>query len=227
MKRLFLIASLLLGFANSQIHSEVTGGIKVDGNLSNFILSDPYSENASSKFGMGFSAGGFAKFEFFNKIALQPELLLQFRNSTIKQKTPIDNKDPDIIYIPEIDYQYFGVEVPLYAMYQSNLESGSKVIFGVGPYLGFGITAKQKLNIENGNVMEVDLYQEFNGQKSNMQRFDFGVGVNVAYEFNFMPIQVGLTWKLGLTNVVNHSDDIYSMKNHSFSLGLGYRFKSK
>ena len=38
LKNRIVIVSLMLGLATMQVKSEITGGIKIDGNLSNFFL---------------------------------------------------------------------------------------------------------------------------------------------------------------------------------------------
>jgi len=208
MKRLIVTALLVLGLGTTQAYSqEIMGGIKLDANLSNFFLKD--FDGINSKIGFGLSIGGYTKIDFMESFALQPEILLHYKTSTIEEERSGD----------EMDFQYFGVEIPLYAMYQTNLQTG-KCFFGAGPYLGFGINALYKSDYL---TEDLDLYKEYDGQKSVMNRFDFGIGVILGYEFSNR-LQIAATWKMGVINLENANKDNTSMRNNTFSLGLGYRF---
>lgn len=53
----------------------------------------------------------------------------------------------------------------------------------------------------------------------DMKRFDFGIGVGVAYEIN--KFFVSLDGEFGLTKLV---DGDGAPKNMNFSIGVGYKF---
>jgi len=207
MKRLFLSVVCVLGLGIMQTSAQgLLGGIKVDANMSNFILSD--MNGMKSKMGFGVTAGGYTKFEFGENFALQPEILLHFKNSKMEVKSTGN----------ETDFQYFGVELPVYAVGQFNLGSG-KAFIGAGPYLGLGIDARYKAK----GMDDVKLYKEYNGQKSEMQRWDVGAGAMLGYELSNR-MQVTATYKIGFIDALNANKDNASMLNQTISLGLGYRF---
>jgi hypothetical protein len=206
-KKMFLLAVLVLGSGLLQAQAqEVKGGIKVDANTSNFILND--LDGMKSKLGFGVSAGGYTKFEFGNSFALQPEILLHYKNSKMEVKATGS----------ETDFQYFGVELPVYAVAQTNIGNG-KGFIGAGPYLGFGIDARYKTD----GADDVNLYKEYGGKKSEMQRWDVGAGAILGYEFSNR-LQINATYKIGFVNALNANKDDASMLNQTVSLGLGYRF---
>jgi hypothetical protein len=214
MKRLVILVALVSWLGMTQAYTQgVMGGIKVDANLSNFILSDLHEllselDGVESKFGVGLSVGGYTKVEISEHFALQPEILLHFKNSKMEVKA----------LNSERDFQYFGVEMPLYAVGQKTFGNG-KGFIGAGPYVGFGIDARYKAK----GVSDVELYKEYNGQKSMMQRWDFGVGAMAGYEFGSR-LQIIASWKIGVLNAMNANKDNDRMLNQTFSLGLGYRF---
>jgi len=207
MKRLVLSVALVLGLgiANAQAQG-VLGGIKIDATLSNFVLSD--LDGMNSKFGAGVSVGGYTKLEISENFALQPEILLHYKNSKMEVKATG----------AETDFQYFGVELPVYAVGQKTFGSG-KGFIGAGPFVGFGIDARYKAD----GMKDVELYKEYNSQKSELQRWDFGVGAMVGYEFGSR-LQIIGSWKIGVINALNANKDNAGMLNNTFSLGLGYRF---
>jgi hypothetical protein len=194
-----------LGLATAQAQG-VLGGIKVDATLSNFVLSD--LDGVESKFGAGVSVGGYTKIEITENFALQPEILLHYKNSKMEVKSPKS----------ETDYQFFGVELPVYAVGQMSLGNG-KGFIGAGPFVGFGIDARYRAS----GMDDRELYKEYGGAKSDLQRWDFGVGAMLGYEFGNR-LQIVGSWKIGVINALNANKDNASMLNNTFSLGLGYRF---
>ena len=209
MKRVFLsvVFVLGLGLGMTQSHAQgVLGGIKVDANMSNFILND--LDGMNSKFGPGVSVGGYTKLAISENFAFQPEILLHFKNSKMEVKATG----------AETDFRYFGVELPIYAVGQMNIGNG-KGFIGVGPYVGFGIDARYKAD----GLKDVELYKEYGGLKSDMQRWDVGAGAMLGYEFSNR-LQITATCKIGFINALEANKDNARMLNNAFSLGLGYRF---
>lgn len=210
MKKLILSTALVVGLGFSQIRAqEVSGGIKLDANMSNFILSD--MPGTKSKMGVGLSIGGFAKMEFSENFGLQPELLLHWKNSKMETNSIS-------AFGGDMDLQYFGLELPVYAVGYMNA-GGGKCFLGAGPYLGFGIDARYKAS----GIDDIDLYKEYGGQKSGMQRWDFGGGAMLGYEIA-NKFQIAATYKIGFINALNAGKDDATMLNQAISIGCGYRF---
>jgi len=206
MKRVVFLVAVVLGLGLQSQAQEVLGGIKVDATMSNFILND--LDGMKSKLGFGASVGGYTKIEFNNHFALQPELLLHFKTSKMEVEATGN----------ETDYQYFGIEIPIYAVGQKSLWGG-KGFIGVGPYLGLGIDARYKAD----GMDDVELYKEYNNRDSEMQRWDVGMGAMLGYEFGCR-LQILASYKIGFINALNANKDDASMLNQAISLGLGYRF---
>ena len=206
-KSILLIVSVSFIFCNYAMNAQnILGGIKVEANMSNFLLSD--MDGIESKLGFGVSVGGYTKIRFTECFGIQPEILLHYKTSTI-EATKSNN---------ETDYQYFGVEIPIYAIGQTAIGTGNGFI-GIGPYIGFGIDARYK----SDGVDDLELYKEYDKQKSTMQRFDFGAGIMLGYEFNNR-LQIQASYKIGFINTLNANKDNSSMLNQTIGLGLGYRF---
>jgi hypothetical protein len=178
-------------------------GLKANANLSGFILRD--MAGYRSDWGYGASAGVFLKLES-RHFALQYELMLQYKTSAMKNQV-----DPSTS-----DYQYWGLELPIYCMGQINTGSG-KIFVGAGPYLGFGLDAKQ-------DPANIDLYRkdETTG-KAIMHRWDFGLGALAGYEFkNGISLHAG--YQVGLINQLSAEKNAMSMKNKTACIGVGYKF---
>jgi len=201
MKKVVFLVALTLTLGLTNIHAQVMGGIKLDANLSNFILTDMPS-GVESKMGFGLSVGGYTKIGFTDRIGFQPEILLHYKNSKMEFGSV------------ERDFQYFGVEMPLYL----SIQAGNFFV-NLGPYVGFGIDARYK---SGSGLPEVELYKEYGGQKSEWQRWDFGAGAMLGYELG-KGLQITAGYKIGFINALNDNDK-QSMLNSTINVGLGYRF---
>lgn len=203
MKKIILTLAILAGLstfsANAQ-DKKISFGVKAEANLSNHLLSD--MDNMKSKLGFGASVGGFAKFDLHKNFAIQPEVLFHYKTSKLEEKNTKF----------EQDFEYWGVEIPVYAMGQMNLWNGRGYV-GLGPYVGMGFSAE---------LEDVDMYKKHN-DKREMTRWDFGAGVMVGYEFKF-GLQINAGYKMGFINNLDRYKDDHKMRNEVISLGVAYRF---
>ena len=198
MKKVMLGLMLILGVSATQVNGQsISMGVKAEANLSNFILSDiPAAENS---LGIGATIGGFVKFDISDNFAIQPELLFHFQNSKMEQASI------------ERNYEYWGMEIPVYAMGQWKNSSNGRFYAGVGPYIGFGFDAKY-------DKPEHKLY------KTNaLQPIDFGFGAQIGYEFS-NGIQINAGYKIGVVDALDTEKDDYTMLPQRISLGIGFRF---
>ncbi len=203
MKKIVLILAVSLGLNVAQMNAQaISGGVKANANMSNFLLTD--MGNAESTMKIGASLGGFMKVEFSENFALQPELMFHYKSSEMKSS---ENKT---------DYEYWGAEIPIYAVGQMKMGNG-KGFIGVGPYVGFGLDAKFKSG-------DIDLYGKDEAtNKAEMNRWDFGVGAIIGYEFkNGFMINAG--YQMGLIDNLDASKDYATMRPQTVSLGVGFKF---
>ena len=225
MNRIVLSSVLVLWIGISQVFSQeivdvpkiqlqAKGGVRLDANMSHFILLD-FDEAGSRKGrgnskrnqrGFGLSVGGYGKVDITNFFALRSEVLLHYKTSKLDEKK----------FGVKANYQYFGVEIPIHALFQAN---NRRCFIGTGAYFGFGIDARYKFN----NKDDLNLYKKYNGQKSELNRFDFGIASIVGHEFFNTRLQLVITCKVGLINLLNANKDNARMRLHTLSLGLGYR----
>lgn len=196
MKKTVIGVMLLLGIGATQVSAQTTSfGAKAEANISNFILSD--MDGAKSKMNVGATVGGFAKFDITRGFAIQPELLFSYQSS----KMEVGNE--------EDTFNYWGMEIPVYAMGQWYCNNGSRFYAAVGPYIGVGFSAKYK-------DADVNLYKD-----DALQPWDFGAKAQIGYEFANR-IQINAGYKIGFINAVDKGDG--KMLPQTVSLGIGYRF---
>ncbi len=144
MKKIIITLAVVLGLGLTQANAQTLSyGAKAEANMSNFLLSKWNSIH--SNMGFGASLGGFLKIEFNENFALQPELMFHFKNSEMET--------PNIYEAPyAFNYQYWGAEIPIYAVGQMKLGNGKGYI-GIGPYVGFGFSNKN-------TTIDIDLYKK-------------------------------------------------------------------
>ena len=178
-------------------------GFKVSAAMSDFIIRNTDDYQSNMKFGT--SGGIFLKLES-QYFALQYELALRFRsfemeNTVLKTKT---------------DYQYWGLELPIYFMGLIPTSSG-QIFIGAGPYVSVGLDFKQ----EQGNI---DLLKKDNvSDKSVMNRWDFGLNAMAGYEFK-IGLSLFANYQVGLINMLQAEKDNMTMKNQTVGFGIGYKF---
>lgn len=203
MKKMFLLGLSVLmttGLVTVNAQTPINYGVKAEANMSNFLLTD--LDNQSSTMKLGPTLGGFMNIGIHENFSIQPEVMLFYRQSKMETGSVKD------------DFRQWGMQVPVYFLGQTYINSG-KFYAGVGPYLGLGFNAKYK-------DADKDLYKKVNG-KTDMNRWDFGLGALVGYEFS-NGVQVNAGYQLGLIDQLDALKDDATMRNQAVSLGVGYRF---
>jgi len=209
-RKVLVLAVILVGFCAAQVNAQglgnflkerLTGGLKIEGNGTSFILSD--MPGAKSEMGFGGTFGGFVKLDLSKNFAIQEDFLFSYSSSKLKQNGVEDT------------YEYFGMEVPIYFMGQWNTASGGRFYAGVGPYFGIGFQAKLKDS-------DTDLYKKYDGNDPFMKRLTFGGAAQIGYELS-NGLQFNASYRIG-ANALDAGKDDSKMMPQTVSLGVGYRF---
>ncbi|MGE4512583.1 MAG: porin family protein [Chryseobacterium sp.] len=185
----FAVGTLIFSTQLSAQETPLSFGFKAGAGLSNYRLGGDM-KSLKSKMSFGSSAGGFIKYDLSSNFAVQSGIDVYYNTSKLESLT---DKSSDKL-------KSFGVEIPLYGIVQGELGRG-KAFIGVGPYAGYGISTK---------LDGVNLYKKNNGTGTTMNRFDYGVGGIVGYEFD-KNWQINASYKFGLADL--HKGKGGSMKN--------------
>lgn len=153
-----------------------------------------------SKMGIGGTLGATIKYEVSSNFALQSGLDVYYNTSKLEAK-----KGGSSAKIKNL-----GLEIPLYAILQEEVGTG-KAFIGAGAYLGYGIGAKAD---------GISLYEKNAGSLA-MNRFDYGIGGIVGYDFDKI-WQINAAYRFGLTDL--HKARGGSMKNNGATIGIAYKF---
>ncbi len=202
MKKIFLVClSVLMTTGLVKVNAQsVSYGVKAEANMSNFLLTDLDAQKSTMKIGP--NLGGFVKFDVTENFAIQPELMFSYRQSKMETGAVED------------DFRQWGMQIPVYLLGQSYSHTG-RFYVGVGPYVGLGFDARYK-------DADVNLYEEVGG-KTPMNRWDFGLGALIGYEFTNR-VQINAGYQIGFVDQLDALKDAATMRTQTVSLGIGYRF---
>lgn len=201
MKKIIFTAILIIGSTfvfGVSAQTKTSLGVKLNGNLTNVKVSN--LQHGSTSFKSGASVGGFAKIEFKEHFALQPELLFSYTEA--KVKTSGD----------KINFKYASVEIPVYVIGQWTIGKG-KLFFGAGPNIGYGFSI-------DSNTEKLPDW-DANANKLELSHWYMGGGAMIGYEFrNKLSINAGykLAYDLSSKHKISGTD------TQTISLGVGYRF---
>ncbi len=180
---------MLFALVSIVSYSQVSWNAKVGMNLSNF------TGDADTDMRVGFNVGVGMEYQFDELWSIQPSLMLTQKGAK--------EKGGDIKYKP------LYLELPVMAAARFAVADAQNIVVKAGPYLAYGVGGKVK-----GGGMSEDFFGDNKGK-----RFDFGLGVGVAYEIS--KFFIDLSGEFGLTKVADGYGD---PKNLNFSVGVGYKF---
>ena len=111
------------------------------------------------------------------------------------------------------------VELPLLFTYSLSLKGEEQILLSVGPYVGYGIGGNTKTRGDTQQSGAARLYYSHSTfSRSDMNRFDGGLTMGVAYQFS-PNMSVGVSSDFGMLRSSKSGG-----KNVAFLLSLGYRF---
>lgn len=210
MQKKFIISMLVAGtcFNVSQAQSSkinLTGGPVVETNLSGFIHSG--IEDSKNKMKVGFTTGGFLNLGISKSFSVQGEMLFNYKSSDYSWNNHTGQ------------FSYWGMEIPIYAMYHYYLSKGNRLHIGIGPYTEFGLGASFKSNGTKTNLYEKD---ETTGMPA-LSDSNTGFGIKLGYELA-SGLQMNVAYKISVTNLLDQNSSTIKMYPQALSLGLAYRF---
>lgn len=213
MRKIILVTFVVAMFGITQSNAQglvknlmgrMYGGVKVEANTSNFFLSD--MDGMSSKMNIGGSAGGFLGLRVSERFSIQEDFLMYYQTSQLERN---EQKG---------DFSYLGAECTLYAMGNWKISGSNRLSVGVGPFVGYGLNAKYKID-----GIETDLYEKDNNGDKTFQPFSAGVAAILGYELR-CGLQFNISYKVGVIDQLDANKDNASMLPSRISMGVAYRF---
>jgi hypothetical protein len=223
MKKQVLV--LLALFGTLSTYAQVSFGVKAGFNSASIS-----SEGEASRLS-AWHAGGIADISLAENFSLQPQLLVSVKGSKTKgfsETIEVPGAEPIVYDFPSTKTSLTYLEVPVNFLYK--LEAGAgKVFFGAGPYVGFGLTGKVKVDAEGAEDGDI----KFDGKKEaeleegdedgHLKRLDAGANFLAGYELK-NGLLFSVNYSLGLTNI---DPDGAKSKNGYIGISVGYLFGKK
>lgn len=184
MKNIICILQLLFllgSYASTPCLAQNTKPVQF-GTMTGLNLSDFYTGDAISNLNAGFNAGGFLRLPITNNIAIEPELYLSTKGTSVvyNSLSVVNNVNLNLTYL----------EMPVICIYNvTNL-----INFQIGPYVSYLIAAQVK-NVSNINVFNFEQSLDID----NYNRLDAGVVIGVGLDVK--TITMGIRFNLGLIRV--------------------------
>ena len=206
MKKLMIGAAALLfttgAFAqNTMSGSSARFGLKAGVNLARFHYSGSgaSSVNDKTKDNVGFNVTGYGDFGVANNFFIQPGISLQNKGTKLDGTI---GEGGDAITGTNT-FNVMAIEVPINAVYRIPTGDAGAVLISAGPYVGFNISGKSKVNITAGdNQGKTETNLKFgNSTTDNLTSTDFGANFGLGYRLG-SGVGFGANYGLGLSNLV-------------------------
>lgn len=96
-----------------------------------------------------------------------------------------------------------AIEVPINAVYRIPTGDAGAVLISAGPYVGFNISGKSKVDVTSGaNQGKTETNLKFgNASEDNLTSTDFGANFGLGYRLG-SGIGFGANYGLGLSNLI-------------------------
>lgn len=206
---LFLVASTTV----SAQSFGVRGGVS---SLSAKVEAD--GESFDQDFLLGFQGGVQADIAINDNFSIETGLFLASKGFKIS-----DEDDDTKI---EITRNILTLNLPILARYGSAM--GEHTIYGaVGPFFGYNMDGKDKTKMEAGGITiegEEDL-EIGSGDTDYIKALDLGltIGAGIILSSN---IQIGLSFDLGLANILSNPGDDDVLNTRALNLFVTYQFNT-
>lgn len=189
--------------------AQIGYGIKAGVNFPSYSYGST-NDLSDTKSTTNFHVTGYVDAPVTYNFYVQPGVSLQGKGAKLIESSALGGS--------EVTQNTMWLEVPVNFVGKFDAGAG-KFFIGAGPYVGFGLSGKNKYSINEGsNTTE----REFKfGKDETMKGTDFGVNFLAGYQlYNGLIINAG--YGLGLTNIagdLHHSDNV---KNRLWSIGIGF-----
>lgn len=184
-------------------------GVKAGVNLGKYSNTDNAKNNTS------FYVSGFADLPVTPQFSIQPGVSLQGKGNKFETSGNSGSG--------KVTDNIMSIEVPVNAVYYIPTGGSGSVFIGAGPYVGFNVSGKRKIEGSFGDFGAEGKYDlKFSGDDKDMKVIDAGANFMLGYKMsNGLLINAG--YGLGLTNLSPSSNSDSKFSNRVLSFGIGFQ----
>jgi hypothetical protein len=208
MRKLSLCLVAIAGFFACSYAQDIQFGAQAGVNFSGASAKNPNEKFKGSPL-PGIEAGVFADVPLTENLSFHPQAFFSLEG-----------------YKPKIDpftanIHVFYFKIPLDVLYHLS-SGGGKLLFGLGPYVGFALSGKYKR--KGGDEPDETVTIKFGNDKlmDDLKRLDMGLNLFALYKIQ-KNISAGAKFDLGLVNISSSGDGIV-YHTRSFALFIAYAF---
>ena len=237
---LIFLAFLILGTfsSNAQLKFGITGGIDYSKTNIHRYYQDDFGILGKAAYHFGLSA----EYQVNEKVYFTADLLFAKRGFSQPNSQETTGNDFLTHRVSDINVSVNYIEIPVLSEFKVKFDQ-MNVLFGVGPYIAYGIGGKINLNIESGSntanfsdkiywskfdwIRNANLNESivYNLGQANIQRFDYGPVVRFGIEYNSFALNA--EYQYGIANLMYEWSKYESMHNQSLGLSVKYLFSLK
>ncbi|QIH36089.1 porin family protein [Sphingobacterium sp. DR205] len=200
MKKLLLSAAILFGSLGAFAQGGLGYGLRAGVNIPKYSTSF-----GDTKSNTGFFVTGYLDAPVSPYFSVQPGLSLQNKGAKWLETSNGDVKE-----------SVMSLDIPVNLVAKLPTGGSGNFFIGAGPYVGFGLSGKQKAT--GGDVKFEEDIEFGSGEGKHLKRTDFGVNFLAGYQLT-NGFQINAGYGLGLTNLAPNSG---SIKNRVWSVGIGF-----
>lgn len=208
MKKLVLSAAILCGSLGAFAQGGLGYGLRAGVNIPKYSI-----ENGSTKTNTGFFVTGYLDAPISPNFSIQPGLSLQSKGAK--------NSVSSSVGTVERKQSIMSLDIPVNAVAKFPTGDSGNFFIGAGPYVGFGLSGKNKWSgsTDNSTVRGDEDVKFGSGSDKDLKSTDFGVNFLAGYQLS-NGFQINAGYGLGLTNLA--PTDNGSIKNRVWSVGIGF-----
>lgn len=233
---IILFVFSILGFltSNAQVKIGFTGGI----DYSKMIIHREYQDDFGVQGIPGYHFGLASKYKVGKNVSLTTDFLFAKKGFSQPTSQTMLDKDRLIYNVSDINVSLYYIEIPVLTEFKAEFEK-MNVIFGIGPYISYGIDGDINMDIESAtssiNYSDKIRWSKSNGMNSDInesivdnlgysqiKRFDYGPIVRFGVSYN--SFSVNAEFQYGLANLMWEYRQQERMNNQSLGLSFKYLF---
>lgn len=233
MKKIIYSLSLLTLFGTSAKAQELSINPEV-GLTYNGLMQTINGEKRDMSYQFGMRIGAMLDYQFNDHFSLNPGVIFSINSggNTYGEKYFYSGSNIPSSYHDDRTYHMHYVQVPVYLMFKTNNEyNDGHGIFGIGPTANIAFAGQYEQeykDVMNGRVSVQNRSYSMpygdNIRNDRARRFDLWGSVFAGYQTNF-GLYFKAQYSIGLLNIAPSGDANNVMRNSSFGLTLGYKFK--
>ncbi len=217
MKKVISLFIVLFVIAfTTQTFAQIKYGVRAGLNLANMAFSEDLGDMDQSM-NMSFHIGGILDYGLSETAGIEAGLLLSGKGTKLEGSYT----EMGVTITSKSTMAPMYLEIPIHGYYNLDL-GGAKLRIFAGPYFGFGIAGKYKMEMSGGGISldeEEDL--EYGSEDdSDLASSDFGL--NIGAGVNLGSILVSAQYGLGMANLDPAGSDDYTVKNKVIGISLTY-----